>query len=81
MVRNKDVERKAIDFAKDYYRSQGYTVKEKSRIGCDLTITKMGGEYPIEVKGRTKIWGFINLSMKEVKVLKNNPNARLFEVI
>lgn len=77
----KKVELKAMDFARNYYRSRGYTIKEKSGRGCDLVVTKMGKEYPIEVKGRTKIWSFINVSVKEFELLKNNPNARLFEVV
>lgn len=75
------VESKAIEFARNYYRNLGYTIVEKSGRGCDLVITRMGKEYPIEVKGRTKVWSFINVPMQEYQLLKSNPDARLFEVI
>ena len=80
LVQNKEVERTAVNFAKKYYQKRGYSIEERPGRGYDLSVSKGRRRYLIEVKGRTKKWGFINTPMKEVEVLKK-PNARLFEVI
>ena len=74
------VEQIAIDFVKEHYKNKGYCVR-KGQKGYDLTISKNGTKHPVEVKGRSKTWPFINTTMEEYKVLKSNPQARLMEVI
>jgi len=79
---NKEVENRAVDFARQKYIQDGWTTRsvEKEKIGYDLVCTKNGVEEHVEVKGVSGQGLSFVITAGEVKQAKENPRFVLWLV-
>ena len=79
LIANKTVEKAAIDFVINYYRSKGYEVKsvELDKIGYDLECIKNRSRLHIEVKGRSNGDTRVILTSGEFQAALVDSNWRL----
>lgn len=77
--KNTQIEQAARDYAMQLFDRQGYRIT-KGQKGCDFVATKGNEVIPVEVKGRSKLINFTNMSKRELQTLREVPNARVILV-
>lgn len=77
--KNTPTEQVAQAFARQQYERDGYRIVKGKR-GCDFIARKGDQVIPVEVKGRSTLMNFTNMSRHQFETLQNVPNARVIFV-
>jgi hypothetical protein len=77
--KNTQTEQVAQAYARQLFEEQGYRIT-KGKKGCDFIAQKKDEEIPVEVKGRSKLMNFTNMSKHQLETLQQATNARVIVV-
>jgi hypothetical protein len=77
--KNTQIEQVAKHYATQLFERQGYRITKKIK-GCDFVARKRSEVIPVEVKGRSKLINFTNMSKAELRTLQEVSNARVILV-
>ena len=72
--KNTQIEQVAKAYARRLFEQRGYRIT-KGRKGCDFVARKKEQAIPVEVKGRSKLISFTNMSKNELETLRSDSNA------
>jgi hypothetical protein len=77
--KNTQTEQVAQAYARQLFEEQGYRMT-RGKKGCDFIARKKNEVIPVEVKGRSKLMNFTNMSKHQLDTLQQAPNARVIVV-